>query len=47
MTVGELATHLKISDHSWHNMHVLTPLLPVTRVVGKVTIEVLGSGGDR
>jgi hypothetical protein len=35
------ATHLKISDHSWHNMHVLTPLLPVMRVVGKVAIEVV------
>ena len=41
------ATHLKISDHSWHNMHVLTPLLPVTRVVGKVSIDVLDAGSGR
>jgi transglutaminase-like putative cysteine protease len=41
------ATHLKISDHSWHNMHVLTPLLPVTRVVGKVAIEVVSTDERR
>jgi hypothetical protein len=34
------ATHLKISDHSWYKTESLTPLLPVVRVVGKVSIEV-------
>ncbi|OAI41609.1 hypothetical protein AYO40_02840 [Planctomycetaceae bacterium SCGC AG-212-D15] len=40
------ATHLKISDHSWNKTESLTPLLPVVRVVGKVSIEVekVGSG---
>jgi hypothetical protein len=35
------AAHIKIADHSWHDIHSLTPLLPVTRVVGKVSIEVV------
>ena len=35
------AAHIKISDHSWHDMHSLKPLLPVHRVLGKMTIEVL------
>jgi transglutaminase-like putative cysteine protease len=35
------AAHVKVADHSWHNVHSLTPLLPVVRVVGKVAIEVL------
>jgi transglutaminase superfamily protein len=38
------ATHLKISDHSWAKTESLTPLLPVVRVVGKVSIEVLKVG---
>jgi hypothetical protein len=38
------ATHLKISDHSWHDVQSLTPLLPVVRVVGKVSIEVVKVG---
>jgi Transglutaminase-like superfamily len=35
------ATHLKITDSSWHDEVSLTPLLPVLRVVGKLTIKVL------
>jgi len=36
------ATHLKISDHSWHDTHSFTPLLPVHRLMmGKPKIEVL------
>jgi len=35
------AGHIKIADHSWHDVQTLTPLLPVMRVVGKVSIEVL------
>jgi hypothetical protein len=34
--------HLKIADHSWHEMRALTPLLPVLRVLsGKPKVEVL------
>lgn len=40
------ATHLKISDHSWHDTQSLTPLLPVVRVVGKLSIEVLSVHHD-
>ncbi len=35
------ATHLKISDDSWSETQSLTPLLPVLRVLGKVSVEVL------
>jgi hypothetical protein len=35
------AAHVKVSDHSWHEVKSLTPLLPVTRVVGKMSVEVL------
>jgi hypothetical protein len=35
------ATHVKIADSSWHDTHDQKPLLPVTRVLGKVTMEVL------
>jgi hypothetical protein len=32
--------HLKITDHSWHNVQSLTPLLPVMRVMmGKPKVE--------
>ena len=37
------ATHLKITDHSWHDMRTMTPILPVIRVVGRVNIEVLSA----
>jgi len=36
------ATHLKISDQSWHEARDMTPLFPVVRVLGRVRIEVLG-----
>jgi transglutaminase-like putative cysteine protease len=35
------ATHLKIADSSWDGVQSLTPLLPVNRVLGKLTIEVV------
>ena len=38
------ATHLKITDHSWYDTQSLTPLLPVVRVLGKLSIEVIRVG---
>jgi hypothetical protein len=35
------ADHVKIADSSWHDVQSLTPMLPVMRVLGKVTIEVV------
>jgi transglutaminase-like putative cysteine protease len=35
------ATHLKITDHSWHDTRTVTPLLPVVRVLGKMAIQVV------
>ena len=35
------AAHLKIADHSWQDIQTLAPLLPVTRVMGKVRVEVV------
>ncbi|MFO0863407.1 MAG: transglutaminase family protein [Gemmataceae bacterium] len=35
------ATHLKIADQSWHEERSMTPLLPVVRVLGKLSIEVV------
>jgi len=35
------AVHLKIADQSWHEERSLTPLLPVVRVLGKLSIEVV------
>ena len=35
------ATHLKISDQSWHETRTMTPLFPVVRVLGRVSIEVV------
>jgi hypothetical protein len=35
------ADHVKISDHSWHDVQSQTPMLPVARVLGKLSIEVL------
>jgi transglutaminase-like putative cysteine protease len=41
------AAHIKVFDHSWHDVSaVTTPLLAMTRVVGKVSIEVLSIDGD-
>lgn len=39
------AAHLKICDQSWHDERSLTPLLPVLRVLGKLTIEVVRVDG--
>jgi transglutaminase-like putative cysteine protease len=36
------ATHLKISSHSWHDTRTMTPLFPVVRVLGRISIDVLG-----
>jgi transglutaminase-like putative cysteine protease len=33
--------HLKVNDHSWADTQSLGPLLPVTRVMGKVTVEIV------
>jgi hypothetical protein len=41
------AGHVKISDNSWHDTHDLKPLLPVTRVLGKVSMEVLSVEGPK
>src|SRR5262249_44195319 len=39
---GVGASHIKITDHSWHETRSLAPLLPVMRVMlGKVAIEVV------
>lgn len=37
LTVG----HVKINDHSWNDTQTLAPLLPVTRVMGKLKVEVV------
>ena len=37
------AMHLKITDHSWHDERTMTPIFPVIRVVGRVSIEVLSA----
>jgi hypothetical protein len=33
--------HLKITDHSWQDMQTLAPMLAVSRVLGKLAIEVM------
>jgi hypothetical protein len=33
--------HLKMGDHTWADTQTLAPLLPVTRHIGKLTIEVV------
>jgi hypothetical protein len=35
------ATHLKISDQSWHDTRNMAPLFSVVRVLGRVSIEVV------
>jgi transglutaminase-like putative cysteine protease len=35
------AGHLKIADHSWQDIQTLAPLLPVTRVIGKIKVEIV------
>jgi transglutaminase-like putative cysteine protease len=40
------AAHLKITDHSWHDVQTLTPLLPVMRVMlGEPKIEIIRING--
>jgi hypothetical protein len=39
------ATHLKVLDSSWHDVQSFTPLLPLLRVVGKASIEVVSING--
>jgi transglutaminase-like putative cysteine protease len=38
---GVSAAHVKITQHSWHEVQSLTPLLPVSRVTGKLKVEVV------
>jgi transglutaminase-like putative cysteine protease len=38
---GISAAHVKIADHSWHETASLTPILPVNRVLGKLSVSVL------
>lgn len=38
---GVSAAHVKVTDHSWHDVTSLAPLLPAQRVVGKVRFELL------
>jgi transglutaminase-like putative cysteine protease len=44
---GVDAAHVKVADHSWHDVRSLTPLLPVARVLGKMSIEVVSAGEQR
>jgi transglutaminase-like putative cysteine protease len=37
------ATHIKVTDHSWHDTRTLTPVLPLVRVLGKMQAEVLST----
>ena len=34
-------TYIKISDHHWNDVHSVTPLLPVVRLLGRVQIEIV------
>ena len=44
---GVGADHIKVADSSWHNVESLTPLLPVNRILGKTTIEIVSvEAGD-
>ena len=40
---GVSAAHIKINDHSWHNTPSLTPLLPASRILGKISIALVSS----
>jgi transglutaminase-like putative cysteine protease len=42
---GVGATHLKICDQSWHDTHDQSVLLPVFRVLGRLSIEVVRTEG--
>lgn len=37
------ATHLKVCDQSWHEERSMTPLLPVLRIVGRLSIDVVSA----
>jgi transglutaminase-like putative cysteine protease len=39
------ATHLKIAHQSWHDVYDQAPLLPVFRVLGKLSIDVVRTEG--
>ncbi len=39
---GVGADHLKITDHAWSDTQTLAPLAAVTRVMGKIKVEVVG-----
>jgi hypothetical protein len=43
---GVSAAHVKIADHGWHDTRSLTPFLPVARVIGKVSVEVVKVGDE-
>ena len=43
---GVSAAHVKVSDHSWKDTRSLTPLLPVSRILGKVGVEVVRVGEE-
>lgn len=43
---GVSAAHVKVSDHSWNDTRSLTPLLPVSRILGKLSVEVLRVDGE-
>jgi Transglutaminase-like superfamily len=40
---GVAATHLKMGHHSWDKTTTLAPLLPISRTLGKIKIEVIES----
>jgi transglutaminase-like putative cysteine protease len=41
------AAHIKITDQHWNDTQNLLPFLPLTRVLGKLEIEVLDVKYDR
>jgi transglutaminase-like putative cysteine protease len=44
---GVSAAHIKVTDHSWYATESLTPFLPVQRVLGKISLDVLRvEGGE-
>jgi transglutaminase-like putative cysteine protease len=40
------AMHLKVTDASWHDVQSLKPLLPVSRVLGKMSIQIAEVNGE-
>jgi hypothetical protein len=43
---GVGGSHIKIADNSWRGVESLTPFLPVRRVLGKTSIEVVSVEGE-